>query len=320
MPTWEIRITRKSEQNNGSRTRTVGSYQVFHDGVPATSLRIGEIDVPLSGTTAEAIGPSSNAPSAKDRQRIATGRYPLRTTDGPDYMTYRFRDSNEVGEPMPGIELAGTGARTDILIHPGKNAFLSSVGCVNLCKELPHAGEQIDFPGSRRRVIALIEDMKRVLGDGFPSDNGRAIPNAFAVLEDAIASIPLSADDAVDADGTIDGNVVAQQHGVAVRDAGVKIGRLHPKMGPAIAAVAQAARTLGLPQPVITSGNDSVHGAGSLHFRDRALDFRGRNITDAQGRALEAAVETILGSGYDVIFEIKTDPNSDHLHVEFDPN
>lgn len=319
MPTWEIRITRKSEQSNGSDFRTVGSYQVFHDGVPATSLRIGEFDVPLSGSTAEAVGPSSNAPSAVDKQRIAAGRYPLRTTDGPHYMTYRFRDSNEVGEPMPGIELDDTGSRRDILIHPGKNAFLSSVGCVNLCKELPDAGEQIDFPGSRRRVIALIEDMKRVLGAGFPSDNGRLIPNAFAVVSDQVAAVAQPSGDAVNADGTIDGNVVARQHGVAVRDAGVKIGKLHPQMGPVIAAVAQAAKTLGLPQPVITSGNDSAHMAGSLHFKGRALDFRGRNITDGQGRALEAAVKGIVGSAYDVMFEIKKDPSSDHLHVEFDP-
>lgn len=319
MPIWEIRITRKSVQNNGSRTRTVGAYQVFHDGVPATSLRIGEFDVPLSGTTAEARGPSSNAPSAKDKQRIATGRYPLRTTDGPDYMTYRFRDSNEVGEPMPGIELADTGSRSDILIHPGKNAFLSSVGCVNLCKSLPRAAERIDFPGSRRRVIALIEDMKNFLGAGFPTDNGRAIPNAFAVIRDEIAEAPLASGDAVNSDGTIDGNVVAAQHNVLVRDAGVKIGRLHPKMAPVIAAVAQAARNLALPQPVITSGNDSAHSPNSLHFKGRALDFRGRNITDSQGRALEAAVKAIVGGEYDVMFEIKPDPNSDHLHVEFDP-
>lgn len=319
MAKWEIHITRKSQQNNGRRTRTVGSYQVFHDGAPVTSLKIGGLDVPLFGTTAEARGPSSNAPSAKDRQRIAAGRYPLRTTDGPDYMTYRYRDSDEVGEPMPGIELAETGSRTDILIHPGKNDFLSAIGCVNLCRSLPDAAERIDFPGSRRRVIALIEDMKRVLGAGFPGRNGRPIPNAFAVIRDQVASGPPAPGDGVNSDGTIDGNVVARQHGVAVRDSGVKIGRLHPKMGPVIAAVAQAAKALGLPQPVITSGNDSAHSAGSLHFKGRALDFRGRNIADGQGRALEAAVRSIVGGAYDVIFEIKADPNSDHLHVEYDP-
>jgi hypothetical protein len=319
MPKWEIRITRKSVQNNGSRTRTVGSYQVFHDDVPATSIRIGEFDVPLFGTTAEARGPSSNAPSAKEKQRIAAGRYPLRTTDGPDYMTYRYRDSNEVGEPMPGIELAETGSRSDILIHPGKNAFLSSVGCVNLCKSLPNAAERIDFPGSRRRVIALIEDMKRLLGANFPDRNGRAIPNAFALIRDQIGAAAPASGEEVNSDGTIDGNVVARRHGVAVRDSGVRIGKLHPKMGPVIAAVAEAARTLGLPQPVITSGNDSAHSAGSLHFKGRALDFRGKNITDAQGRALEAAVRSIIGGAYDVIFEIKPNPASDHLHVEYDP-
>ena len=320
MPKWEILITRRSVQNNGRKARTVGTYQVFHDDRPATSIRIGAFDVPLSGTTAEARGPSSNAPSAKEKQRIATGRYPLRTTDGPAYMTHRYLDSNEIREPMPGIELAGTGSRSDILIHPGKNAFLSSIGCVNLCTSLPDAAEQIDFPGSRRRVIALIEDLKRFLGSRFPAANGRAIPDAFAAIRDQLGAGALASGDEVNSDGTIDGNVVARRHGVAVRDSGVRIGKLHPKMGPVIAAVAQAARTLGLPQPVITSGNDSAHSEDSLHFTGRALDFRGRNITDAQGRALEAAVRSIIGGGYDVIFEIKRDPNSDHLHVEWDPD
>jgi hypothetical protein len=37
-------------------------------------------------------------------------------------------------------------------------------------------------------------------------------------------------------------------------------------MQPAIVAVARAAERLGLPTPVITSGNDSNHSARSLHY------------------------------------------------------
>jgi hypothetical protein len=60
---------------------------------------------------------------------------------------------------------------------------------------------------------------------------------------------------------------------------------------------------------------------GSLHYSDRALDFRGNNITDAQGRQLEAEVRAILGNRYDVHFEIFPDrPSNDHLHVEYDPS
>jgi hypothetical protein len=175
MPLWEIRIQRLREQTRGIRTRTVGAYQVYRDGAPA-------IEGLLSGTTAEALGPGGNDISAKDKRRIAAGTYTLRTTDGPDYMTYGYRPDKLIRPAMPGIELAGTGARRDILIHPGKNAFLSSIGCINLCSRLPTPGERIDYVGSRRRVIALIDDMKHFLGNAFPQKNGRAIPNASVVI------------------------------------------------------------------------------------------------------------------------------------------
>ncbi len=121
--------------------------------------------------------------------------------------------------------------------------------------------------------------------------------------------------------GTINGNDVAAANGVSVKNASVRLTNLDASMGPVISAVAQAARRLGLPTPVITSGNDSSHMNGSLHYENQALDFRGNNITDAQGRALEREVRAMLGSQYDVHFEIFNDrPSNDHLHVEFDPN
>ena len=118
----------------------------------------------------------------------------------------------------------------------------------------------------------------------------------------------------------INGNEVARENGVIVRDNGVRISRLDKNMAPVISAVAQAARTLGLPTPVITSGNDSRHKSGSLHYADRGLDFRGNNISNAQGVALQNEVRRILGDKYDVQFEIfPRAPSNDHLHVEFDP-
>lgn len=121
-------------------------------------------------------------------------------------------------------------------------------------------------------------------------------------------------------DGRIDGNAVAARNGVQVKDAGVRLGNLDGAMEPAIQAVADAARRLGLPTPVITSGNDSRHMDGSLHYEDRALDFRGNNISIAQGRAFEAEVRRILGDRYDVAFETFANRSNNHLHVEFDPN
>lgn len=119
--------------------------------------------------------------------------------------------------------------------------------------------------------------------------------------------------------GSIDGNAVAAKHKVGVKSDTVKISNLHPAMEAVIAAVAKAADDLGLPKPVITSGNDSKHSKNSLHYANRALDFRGRDLTVAQGNALDKAVSEILGSKYDVIFETFADQNNNHLHVEFDP-
>lgn len=98
-------------------------------------------------------------------------------------MTFGYVNSlNHVPIPRPGIELKETYPRTEILIHPGIG-FLASVGCLNLCTSLADASEMISFPGSRRRVISVINDMRNFLGNSFPSRNGRAIPSAFAVIE-----------------------------------------------------------------------------------------------------------------------------------------
>lgn len=116
-----------------------------------------------------------------------------------------------------------------------------------------------------------------------------------------------------------DGAAYARSHGVDVKS-GAALSRLDPTMAPVIAAVAEAAERLGLPTPVITSGNDSTHGRNSLHYDNKALDFRGRNITIAQGNALRDAVREALGNQYDVLFETFADRNNNHLHVEFDPS
>jgi hypothetical protein len=176
MPTtgngWEIWIQRASVQRRNGRARTVGTYRVFHDGV----------DAGLFGTTAESGGPGDNS-VAKNRRRVEAGRYPLATQDGTRYDTWGYREEeNPHVKPKPGIELRNTGKRSEILIHPGIG-FLASVGCINLCKTLPDENEAISYPGSRRRVIALIEDMKSFLSDAFPAKNGLRIPRAFAVID-----------------------------------------------------------------------------------------------------------------------------------------
>jgi len=170
---WEILVKRTGTQRRASdgKMRTVGTYQVFHHGGPVAGL---------TGMTAESRGPGSN--TAKKR-RIRAGTYPLATQAGGRYSTLNYtQNANPTALRRPGIELLSTGARSEILIHPGIG-FLASVGCINLCFNLPDADEMISFPGSRKRVIALIDDMKTFLGAAFPTADGRRIPNACAVIE-----------------------------------------------------------------------------------------------------------------------------------------
>ncbi len=174
---WELHIVRTEEQKRASdgKRRTVGRYQVFHDGV----LQAG---ADLSGTVAETRGPGANAP-AGNKQRVETGRYPLSTQAGKKYVTIGFKASEASNAlPKPGLELNSTGQRSEILIHPGQG-FLSSVGCINPCTRLPNAAEAITYAGSRRRVLAIIDDLKAFLGGHFPSKNGKRIPNASVVID-----------------------------------------------------------------------------------------------------------------------------------------
>ena len=63
---------------------------------------------------------------------------------------------------------------------------------------------------------------------------------------------------------------------------------------------------------VITSANDSKHGANTLHHKGLALDLRTWSLS---GRETQVASELqkALGDEYDVVLE------SDHIHVEYDP-
>lgn len=173
---WEMHIVRRSEQTRTSdgKRRTVGTYQIYHDGVPQTGAG-------MKGMVAETRGPGANAPAGNNR-RVEAKRYPLATQDGTNYKTWGYSASEgENAKPKPGIELTSTGQRSEILIHPG-NGFLRAIGCINLCTSLPTAREMIDYVPSRKRVIAVIEDMKGFV-TRFPTTNGRPIPNAFVVID-----------------------------------------------------------------------------------------------------------------------------------------
>lgn len=110
-------------------------------------------------------------------------------------------------------------------------------------------------------------------------------------------------------------------YGVSKKQKGTNISRLSAEMIPVIGEMAAAAQDLGLRRPVITAGSDGRHKRGSLHYRNRGLDFRGNDITDAEGRRQAKLVQVRLGEDYDILFEQPNGkpPAHDHFHTEFDP-
>ena len=106
--------------------------------------------------------------------------------------------------------------------------------------------------------------------------------------------------------------------------AGVSVRGLAPEMLIADAVVAAVYQELGALELVITSIGDGKHGPHSLHTRDPlrilAIDYRRwtlrfPNLTPSD-RAPEAQrrIQHRLRDQFDVVLE------SDHLHVEFDPD
>lgn len=99
----------------------------------------------------------------------------------------------------------------------------------------------------------------------------------------------------------------------------IKSGVIVSKQVVIAAAVVNAANVLGLPvDMLITSGRDGKHMQDSLHYLDRALDFRIKHLSPADKIALKEAVAQRLGPEYDVLLEDREQPN-EHLHVEYDP-
>src|SRR5262245_53639808 len=152
--TWELRIERTSEQERGERRRTVGSYQVFHNGQPVPGL---------VGFCAETRGPGDNRKTGKNRC-IEPGTYPLSTQDGEKYCTIGYTaNKNTAALRRPALLLEDTKNRIGILLHPARG-FLWSVGCINPARALSTGKTDIDFIDSRTRVTAIIDDLIAYMG------------------------------------------------------------------------------------------------------------------------------------------------------------
>ena len=63
-------------------------------------------------------------------------------------------------------------------------------------------------------------------------------------------------------------------------------------------------------EPIITATYDGNHGAGSLHYANRAFDVR---LPKTNAASMIDELRRTLGESFDVIAE------KDHIHVELDP-
>ena len=64
---------------------------------------------------------------------------------------------------------------------------------------------------------------------------------------------------------------------------------------------------------VITSGNDEQHMVGSLHYKDRAIDVRIKDISRQKAAIAYEQIVKEFGPDFDVLFE------PTHIHIEYDP-
>ena len=60
----------------------------------------------------------------------------------------------------------------------------------------------------------------------------------------------------------------------------------------------------------ITSGNDGTHKEGSLHYKNRAIDIRTKDMAFALEVSTKLGLK--LGRNFDVIEEVN------HIHIEYE--
>jgi hypothetical protein len=189
---WVLHVVRQAQQKRAGQSyqRTVSRYQVYRDGVAAPGL---------SGWFAERQGPGDNKESGDTHdRRIEAKTYRLATHKGGRtdkngvtlYITHGYStDPSNRANLRPSIKLLDTGSRGGVLFHPG-SGWLWSIGCFNPGADLSAADGNLAWLDSRKRVIALIDDMKAYLGARFPASNNVRIPDAWMVIEGEPPAVP----------------------------------------------------------------------------------------------------------------------------------
>ncbi len=172
---WTFRVQRLREEKRPGEgfKRTVGTYQVYHNGVAVEGL---------SGMTVERQGPGDNTMVGKREHRcIAAGSYPLNGHRTVNFRTVGYKTSG--AHPRPAIEVGDTDKREGILIHPA-DGYASTIGCINLSGPLTDADSDIEFSDSFRRVVDVIDDLTRFHGGVIPAGDAEPIANSSLIVEE----------------------------------------------------------------------------------------------------------------------------------------
>lgn len=94
---------------------------------------------------------------------------------------------------------------------------------------------------------------------------------------------------------------------------GVRVQGLRPETALAVQVIEGAFRDAGFSVATLTAAIDGTHMPGSLHYVGCAVDFRIRDIPEAQREPLRATIARRLTADYDVVLE------GDHFHIEYQP-
>ena len=97
-----------------------------------------------------------------------------------------------------------------------------------------------------------------------------------------------------------------------LKNKNVNIDHLHPMLILALRTIEDTIKSIEGEnyEMTITSGNDGAHKTGSLHYKNRAIDIRTRDMNFPT--EVWAKISLKLGRNFDVINEVS------HIHIEYD--
>lgn len=105
---------------------------------------------------------------------------------------------------------------------------------------------------------------------------------------------------------------------IFIKDKSVNIKNIYPELARVLFEIEEIYREGFNASLTITSGNDGKHGKNSLHYQDKAVDLRIKNVPRDKWQELFNRVKTTIPDYFDVVLETNS-PGNAHIHLEFQP-